>query len=572
MGLKAHAFALCWARGSVIKQQFKYRAFISYAHADERIAARLHRALETYKVPPGAKDRAGNRNQTLSPIFRDKTELAAHHSLSDTIKAALGDSRTLIVLCSPDAQKSKWVDAEIRLFRMLHGDSGILCALIAGAPESSFPPALFENEREPLAADLMPKTFRLGVTQLAASMLGVGLDTLLQRDVRRRLRRTQLMMAGSFVFALVMGSMATTAILARGAAETSRSEAEKMAEYMISDLKQDLEPLGRLNILSDVGKRVTDYYDAIALRDMDDDRLARRARALHLLGQVALSERDSAQAKAEIRAGYDATKEILSRNPSSVDAIFAHAQSEFWVGEIHKQAKEFQKAKLYWAEYDKLSARLLAQNPDDLAWILEGGYSAQNLGYINEKTQDLDAASRQYRRAGEYFSRALAHPDTQSDAAKIRAAEFELANLYAGQSALSRRTGDSEAADQFRLKQIKIYEKRYGSEPKNLRNNFRRLQAHSARIQELGADIDPHHVDTIFIGWRNLTASDRENIEWLGEYLQFVVGITDARDLIPIADKLSIVRTALADLAEIGSHPDLHHSQRYLADFIANNE
>ena len=32
-------------------QPFKYRAFISYSHSDERWAGWLHRALESYRVP-----------------------------------------------------------------------------------------------------------------------------------------------------------------------------------------------------------------------------------------------------------------------------------------------------------------------------------------------------------------------------------------------------------------------------------------------------------------------------------------------------------------------------------------
>lgn len=51
-----------------ITQSFKYAGFISYAHTDERVAARLHKALETYKIP---KALAGDGLKKLSPIFRD---------------------------------------------------------------------------------------------------------------------------------------------------------------------------------------------------------------------------------------------------------------------------------------------------------------------------------------------------------------------------------------------------------------------------------------------------------------------------------------------------------------------
>jgi len=172
-----------------------YAGFLSYAHADEAVATRLHRALETYKVPKG-------QTGTLSPIFRDANELTAHHSLSEKIQGAVSGSKFLIVLCSTAAKASHWVNEEIRLFRREHGEAAILCVLAEGTPETAFPPALLEGGREPLAANLgVTKTsFQLGVTQIAAAMLGVGLDTLIQRDARRKRRRLQAVTAGALVF------------------------------------------------------------------------------------------------------------------------------------------------------------------------------------------------------------------------------------------------------------------------------------------------------------------------------------------------------------------------------------
>ena len=159
------------------------------------------------------------------------------------------------------------MNEEIRLFRSLHGEASILCVLIAGTPETSFPLTLLEGGREPLAANIGQSrdSFRLGVTQIAASMLGIGLDALVQRETKRRRIRTRLLTTGSMVFAALMGGMAWTAVNARDAAEISRTEAEKMVEFMLTDLKQGLEPVGKLDVLDDVGKRVTDYYDAIPI-------------------------------------------------------------------------------------------------------------------------------------------------------------------------------------------------------------------------------------------------------------------------------------------------------------------
>ena len=55
---------------------FRYRAFISYSHRDERWARWLQKALETYRVPSHlAHPQWGVASRRLSPVFRDRSDL-----------------------------------------------------------------------------------------------------------------------------------------------------------------------------------------------------------------------------------------------------------------------------------------------------------------------------------------------------------------------------------------------------------------------------------------------------------------------------------------------------------------
>jgi len=40
-----------------------YEGFLSYAHVDEAIAAKLHRALESYKIPKGVTGKLSHRRR-----------------------------------------------------------------------------------------------------------------------------------------------------------------------------------------------------------------------------------------------------------------------------------------------------------------------------------------------------------------------------------------------------------------------------------------------------------------------------------------------------------------------------
>jgi hypothetical protein len=59
---------------------FKYRAFISYSHADTSGAKWLHRALEGFAIDKdlvGRETAAGAVAKALRPIFRDRDDSPA---------------------------------------------------------------------------------------------------------------------------------------------------------------------------------------------------------------------------------------------------------------------------------------------------------------------------------------------------------------------------------------------------------------------------------------------------------------------------------------------------------------
>jgi hypothetical protein len=83
-----------------------YDAFISYSHAlDGALAHALQTGLEQF-AKPWYRSRAQR-------VFRDTTDLAANPNLWSSIVEALASSNWLILMTSPDAAKSNWVNREI---------------------------------------------------------------------------------------------------------------------------------------------------------------------------------------------------------------------------------------------------------------------------------------------------------------------------------------------------------------------------------------------------------------------------------------------------------------------------
>ncbi|MFZ1938294.1 MAG: toll/interleukin-1 receptor domain-containing protein [Terracidiphilus sp.] len=132
--------------------EFKYWAFISYSHADKQWGTRLHSALETFKVPKpliGAITRTGEPVPSrIFPVFRDREELPTSSDLSTMINRALEESRYLIVICSPRASRSRWVNQEILDFKRLGRADRILALIVDGEPNAADGKPGFSAEAE----------------------------------------------------------------------------------------------------------------------------------------------------------------------------------------------------------------------------------------------------------------------------------------------------------------------------------------------------------------------------------------------------------------------------------------
>jgi len=510
-----------------------YAAFISYAHADEVMAARLHKALETYPVPKHLRA----EGKATKPVFRDVAELTAAHSLSEKIRDAVKGSRVLIVLCSPAAKASHWVNEEIRLFRELHGDASILSAIIEGTPETAFPDALTEGGREPLAAALGTEKsgFKLGVTQLAAGMLGTGLDDLVQRAARRRNRIMGGGLAASLALSGIMGFTAFQAVEARNEAQLERAESEALLEYMVKDLKVKLEPAGRLELLEGVGRRAIEYYDEKDIVDLSDDNLTTFAAARQVIGQVALDAGRMEEAQSEIEAAADLTREVLERNPDNTDAIFAHAQSEYWVGAYYFNRNEFDKALPYMERYNELAQILYKKDSKNFEYIMEAAWGAKNLGMMFIQKNTYQDATTYLSQALEYFELAK---NKNSDDYTV---ENEIASTLGFISDASERNGPATRAFEARDKQVQYY-----LSHKDLLNNFDLKYRYSearflrVRLSTLIAGHENLNMDfmTVISDLEVLTDHDPNNLLWQRTLLRAYIDYYFYSDDVVLRNKL----------------------------------
>lgn len=221
----------------------RYSAFISYNHRDRAVATWLHRALETYRIPKHIQGREGALGiigPRLPPLFQDRAELATSGDLAASVRDALAQAATLIVICSPNSARSRWVNEEIRTFAALGRRHRVQCLIVSGVSHAAskgqdldlecLPPALFEGGAgEPLAADLRPggDDRTVAKLKLLAGILGVGFDELRQRDLARRQRQLVAVAGASAVGFVAMAALAGVAVLSRNEAVRQRDIARQ---------------------------------------------------------------------------------------------------------------------------------------------------------------------------------------------------------------------------------------------------------------------------------------------------------------------------------------------------------
>jgi tetratricopeptide (TPR) repeat protein len=373
---------------------FQYKAYISYSHCDESWAKWLHQALESYRVPRklvGTETGSGKVPSRVRPVFRDRDDLSSASDLAGTVKQALTDSENMIVVCSPDAAASYWVNEEIRYFASLGRQKQILCVIVDGDPTATgtesgcFPEALAEiGLQEPLAADIRKWADgkRLSRLKLVAGMLGLPLDQLRRRDLQKR----QKAWAWASVAAVLLSIILITAITSRIAAQQRRISGESLVAYKLNELRTMLnvtvDPEGLTRLEQTDGQILSELIDGAG---EGGEQLLQSAIQLREQG-IGLYESGTLDGALEkFENSWLLIAETYRRDRGNQVAFFELGQAEFYIGQVLIDQGEIDKAEESFMSYAEITRRLIVQQPENAEWVLEMAFALTNLGSLQEQ-------------------------------------------------------------------------------------------------------------------------------------------------------------------------------------------
>jgi serine/threonine-protein kinase len=375
------------------------------------------------------------------------------------------------------------------------------------------------------AQSLHGETLRLvqGLKALAPSKRPTALEAASRlRRIRERPRRRarQAAVAAALLLVALAGIKYTVdlrreravAEAARQEADRRRTQAEGLISFMLGDLRTKLEPVGRLDVLDEVGEKAGEYFAAVPESQMTDSELFRRSQALRQIGEVRVAQGRLDKALTTFQESLTLAENLSLRDPLQKEWQVGLGASHFWVGYIAFYQGRTKEAEAPFLRYLDIARRLVEREPKNREFRTELGYAQSNLGSLREKQGDLESALVSFREVLSVTESLLGEvPDDaalQSDAA---IAHNKLAVILS-------KLGHLEDALSHYQAEVEIRVGLVAREP----SNTRRLDALSighlylaGALRDRGdAGLAQSHLDEAFRIRRRLVAHDPSNADW----------------------------------------------------------
>jgi tetratricopeptide (TPR) repeat protein len=514
-----------------------YDAFISYSHAlDKPVAAALQTAVQRLGKP-------WYRRRALR-VFRDDTSLSATPHLWPSIEYALGQSRFLILLASPQSADSQWVSKEVvywlanksvDTFLLAVTDGEVAWDEMAGdfvwTAATPLPVALKGRfPLEPKWVDLRDyrtsapvksdKFFDLAA-DLAAAIHGMPKEDLLSQEVREQ--RRALMLAWSaaaalFVLAGAAGWQWQIAQAQRTKAESALTAAAGTADRLVYDLALDLRNRRGMPVdlvLSILDRAVAMQSQLAHSQDTTPELRRLEATAMGELATTLIDQGARTSAKSAAERAVTIVENLVKSDPANMAyrrdlsiVLNKAGDAAAALSEMPAAADFFQRARDIIEPLAKASPQD-SQLQDDFAACLA------RIGAVQVAAGKRPQALATFQEAVAILEKLVAgHPDNATW-------KFDLSSAYNRVGLISKATGKSAAAVSAFQAALAIRQELAAAEPTN--TEFQRgLFSDYSHIGDIFANIE-NRIDALaayekgLAVMEKLAASDPGNKQWQNE-------------------------------------------------------
>lgn len=271
------------------------------------------------------------------------------------------------------------------------------------------------------------------------------------------------MAAAIAVLAVISTFAAVNARKAERHAEARRADAESLLDFMLGDMNERLDALGRLDLLDEVTHRAMQVMGGHDWKSDAPEAVLRQAKALREIGEIRYARGDSDGAIQAFQSADASLVHLVKDHPEQAEAYAERGKLAYWRGQIAFGRGKFDETKQEWRNYLEqatLRAKLEPDVPD--AWQ-ELSYAHNCLGSIAQRTDNAEEAMSQFDISSLLKRRVLG---MQPAARKMW---LELADTMSWEASVEQQRGKlREAMGHFVQEREAVHAAREAGDPTNL--------------------------------------------------------------------------------------------------------
>ncbi len=340
---------------------------------------------------PSARDFLNRLNEHITGSTRRRESIEITKEVSEAAKDAASDYTTLNSLVNRiDRARVLWAENEeaesIReslLARQTEvslkgGDLLLAQVTIERLSSPALREKLFEKLNQKSTARRRRERERL-VLKLATAVLAI------------------VVLAGGAWFLWSLEHERNLAALARDRADVARVRAEDLLGFMIGDLRERLEPVGRLDVLDAVAEKAETYLDSLPEEDVNLTTWLQRTKTRTQIGMLRKNQGRLGVATEILEQQLNGLEERLAEHGVEKRTLSTAAHTASELGQAYFESGELLKARRTYVTAGGYFDTLAAMEPGNWDWVLGKADTLRGVGETLAMHDDWEGSKEPFR-------------------------------------------------------------------------------------------------------------------------------------------------------------------------------
>jgi eukaryotic-like serine/threonine-protein kinase len=244
-------------------------------------------------------------------------------------------------------------------------------------------------------------------------------------------------------------------------AEDRQREGEQLINFMLGDLADRLQPVGRLDVLESTISQVDQFYAKMPTDQMTPESRHSQAKALYQFADIRSSQGRLAESVTNYDHAIEQYTKLLAAYPTNLNWQFELTRTWNDLGISYARQADYTNALEALNQSLNLREHLIQLQPTNTWWLGAYGVTAMNLGQTCRHLNRLDQAGDYLHKAESVFRQWMA-ADPSSSLAKSR-----LANTLGALGHLESERGELDEADRAYASNLQLARDALRADPKS---------------------------------------------------------------------------------------------------------